>query len=517
MRDASTENLKLHVTNIKSTLLNSNKQLRRVKIRKKSLIARFEKQKNFRKEESRLESPLSKIGSGISGVAGKITAPAKSFFDRMMDFIKLIGFGILLNSLPGIISTIQDFFSSDFGKGLLKVIKFAGNMLLKVIDLTITYGPSVINQITGAIGKVKAGVDSIEKFGSSFTDNVINSLDSIFGINETSSEYKTTPGSKGIPTTPSKLPPQPQKKSRGGTISGDTTVEERRDPVYQPRKSGPLKAAQRGADNGFLSFKEGVDNIQDAAMKDERNMMALADMVKTFKSYSLLFGGERSPSSTPGPPSGPSPEPSPEPSPGPTTGIVGRVGSTGASTGPHIHIETGDGYTGKGEKIPATVLNNIIVGGKPLNSYTKTSPIGPRNHPVSGKPGYHYGMDFGAPDGAAITLKGGLKFIDYDTDSDPNGYGNTIKIKDADGNFYILGHLSSGPESGPSGGPLNMVSSLRSRNLKMNMSEEDQQSVFMLAIQPQEVMIPFPMPIPMKSSNQNVASSTPKTSALWRV
>ena len=136
---------------------------------------------------------------------------------------------------------------------------------------------------------------------------------------------------------------------------------------------------------------------------------------------------------------------------------------------------------------------------------------------MSGKPGYHYGMDFGAPDGAAITLKGGLKFIDYDTDSDPNGSGNTIKIKDADGNFYILGHLSSGPESGPSGGPLNMVSSLRSRNLKMNMSEEDQQSVFMLAIQPQEVMIPFPMPIPMKSSNQNVASSTPKTSALWRV
>jgi hypothetical protein len=109
MRDASTENLKLHVTNIKSTLLNSNKQLRRVKIRKKSLIARFEKQKNFRKEESRLESPLGKIGSGISRVAGKITAPAKSFFDRMMDFIKLIGFGILLNSLPGIISTIQDF------------------------------------------------------------------------------------------------------------------------------------------------------------------------------------------------------------------------------------------------------------------------------------------------------------------------------------------------------------------------------------------------------------------------
>ena len=79
MRDSSTENLKLHVTNIKSTLLNSNKQLRRVKIRKKSLIAKFEKQENFRKEESRLESPLGKIGSGISGVAGKITAPAKSF------------------------------------------------------------------------------------------------------------------------------------------------------------------------------------------------------------------------------------------------------------------------------------------------------------------------------------------------------------------------------------------------------------------------------------------------------
>ena len=534
MRDASIENLKLSVTNIRSTLLNSNKQLRRVKIRKKSLIARFEKQKNFRKEESRLESPLGKIGSGISGVAGKITAPAKSFFDRMMDFIKLIGFGILLNSLPGIISTIQDFFSSDFGKGLLKVIKFAGNMLLKVIDLTITYGPSVISEIKNWFGKIKDIIvdpllgttntvlgllNVFEKDWGGYLTGLSNWISNLFsGQGNTSGNTGNTGNTGGGANY--------GQYSRGGTVRGDSTVEERRNPVYQPRKSGPLKAAQRNADNGFLSFKEGVDNIQDAAMKDERNMMALADMVKTFKSYSLLFGDERSPGSTPRSQSKSQsrsqPGPTSGPSPGKTTGIVGRVGSTGSSTGPHIHIETGNGYGGKGGNIPDYILNNVIVGGKPLSSYTKTSPIGFRNNPT---PGYHYGMDFSDPgiDGAAITLQGGLQLdknarntngTGYDEGYNA-GYGNSIIIT-YNGKQYLIGHLSSGPESGPSGGPLNMVSSLRSRNLKMNMSEEDQQSVFMLAIQPQEVMIPFPMPIPIKSG-QNVASSTPKSSALWRV
>jgi len=510
MRDASIENLKLSVTNIRSTLLNSNKQLRRVKIRKKSLISRFEKQKNFRKEESRLESPLGKIGSGISGVAGKITAPAKSFFDRMMDFIKLIGFGILLKNLPRIISKIQEFLDSDFGKGLLKVIKFAGNMLLKVIDLTITYGPSVINQITGAIGKVKAGVDSIEKFGSSFTDNVINSLDSIFGINESTSEYKTTPGSKGIPTTPIiPQPQQPQQKSRGGTISGDTTVEERRDPVYQPRRSGPLKAAQRGADNGFLSFKEGVDNIQDAAMKDERNMMALADMVKTFRDYTLVPSkkvGKRSPIINTDPNMSKSASYNDSPSVATGGNIVEYI--TGDRSWPdRRNYDPGHGGSNYHEHI---AFSNIAEKESAISLLQSKGFVITSNY-RPGDPGHHgsnRAIDIGFyPSGLTLGYsddKAGEEKFSQDIRDllSKNGfYGDGIpQFKNPDPKSHQ--QVSAVPKS--------ILSSLLTNN-------EESESVFMLAIQPQEVMIPFPMPIPIKSGNQNVASSTPKSSALWRV
>lgn len=118
--------------------------------------------------------------------------------------------------------------------------------------------------------------------------------------------------------------------------------------------------------------------------------------------------------------------------------IVGYVGTTGRSSGPHIHIETGDGYSGKGGNIPKEVLDNIIVDGKPLSSYTQGDGIG------SGRG--HQGFDYAIREGAPIVFKGGLKFLQYDEGYNA-GYGNSLILSDSSGRKYLIGHLSGGPKN----------------------------------------------------------------------
>lgn len=117
--------------------------------------------------------------------------------------------------------------------------------------------------------------------------------------------------------------------------------------------------------------------------------------------------------------------------------VVGRIGRTGRSSGPHLHIETGNGYGGAGGYIPQNVLNNIIIDGKPLSSYNMGDGLGAGRN--------HRGFDYPIRSGAPITLKGNLKLSEYDSGYNA-GYGNSIIITDGNGRQYLLGHLSSGPE-----------------------------------------------------------------------
>ena len=117
--------------------------------------------------------------------------------------------------------------------------------------------------------------------------------------------------------------------------------------------------------------------------------------------------------------------------------VVGRIGSTGRSSGPHLHIETGNGYGGAGGYIPQNVMDNIIVDGRPLSSYAMGDGLGAGRN--------HRGFDYPIRRGAPITLKGNLKLSEYDEGHNA-GYGNSIIITDSNGRQYLLGHLLSGPE-----------------------------------------------------------------------
>ena len=146
--------------------------------------------------------------------------------------------------------------------------------------------------------------------------------------------------------------------------------------------------------------------------------------------------------------------------------IVGRVGSTGKSTGPHIHIEKGDGYqrpkNPEEAHIPQHVFDNIIVGGRPLSEGSSVSDPGMRNHPVDNVDRFHAGYDIPYAEGTEIRLTGGLKLVEYDAGENA-GFGNALVIQDTDGQKYMIAHLSSGPEDVQGGG----------ESVELNLTTED--------------------------------------------
>ncbi len=94
--DNQVKNLKLNVTNIKSYLISSNKELRKLRVQKKELFFKLEKQRELRAEETRVESKNLGIGARFSRLASVVTAPARNIFDQILDFF---GYGPPTTSL----------------------------------------------------------------------------------------------------------------------------------------------------------------------------------------------------------------------------------------------------------------------------------------------------------------------------------------------------------------------------------------------------------------------------------
>jgi len=125
-------------------------------------------------------------------------------------------------------------------------------------------------------------------------------------------------------------------------------------------------------------------------------------------------------------------------------GAVGERGS-GASTGAHLDVRNGDGYTSPGGELQPNVLTDVMVGDMPLGSYGINSGLGPRISPGGVGSQMHMGFDFNTPAGLKIWIRPGstLRVVARDTTSDPNGFGYLTVIQDTvTGHPTTLSHLS---------------------------------------------------------------------------
>lgn len=114
--------------------------------------------------------------------------------------------------------------------------------------------------------------------------------------------------------------------------------------------------------------------------------------------------------------------------------VIGHMGSTGFSTGPHVHFTV---YTPQGATVnPRTRLGSAYIW--PVTDYRISQEYGPANwrNPVYT---FHNGIDLAGPAGQPVYASADGKII---LDQYYGGYGNAVVIEHSDGWLTLYGHMT---------------------------------------------------------------------------
>ena len=120
-------------------------------VERKDRISSIKKQRDAQKKmarESSVESPLSKISKKSSGVLNKVMAPTKNIFDKIIEFLSLIGTGILVEE------AFKWFSDKENRKNLEKVFTFLTDNWKILAGIFI--GGKILGGILKLVGAAKA-------------------------------------------------------------------------------------------------------------------------------------------------------------------------------------------------------------------------------------------------------------------------------------------------------------------------------------------------------------------------
>ena len=561
--------LKLNVTNIKNSLFSSNKQIKKLKNDKKSLTFKLEKKKDFRAEEQRLETRNLGIGSGFSKIMNAVTSPVRSIFDRILDFVGLIAAGILINNLPIIIEKIQEFFDSDFIKGLGKVLGFIGNGILKLAEFVGIFPKSEQDKLEKDLKATDKAFDEDIRDADATEKDIVN-LERFLGQAESETPIESTESDASIPRMPKTSEPvgstsdssssmkpvtansPAQTFSSGGTVRGSQTPSLEQQQIYKPQKSGVPKKIQRDANDGFTNFPIAVNNIHESTKEQEKNILAFSKMLELSRGNDTVSSKNKNGSGSPDRRSG---------------GVLGQFigpydsGKTGSfASGAYIgNPGDRDGeQTGLNMNLPGGIGTPIYApfdliyrskgtdGNPSVGLQGTPDALGPSGRGFGFYGAYRYmknGKEYevlmghfkdlpfkGSKEGEIIK-KGtllGYQGASGRSVSRTNGvyphislHVNGIGFRASNSELVDVADSIRTGKSSSSVTPKSkapkvtpVTSQAGNGGLRLNRSMSNQ-SVFIYAIQPQETFVPFPYPMPVEKIVP-VSSSSPQLSSIWR-
>jgi hypothetical protein len=531
MEQVQLQKLKINATNIKNTLVNYNKQA--IKLRKDEFRFSFneDKEKKLRKKEEKIEGkdivqqPLEKIKS-------KLLSGPLGFFDKVKEFFGIVFLGLVINNLPQIINKV-----TEVGETLINV----ANSIIKVVEATVNGVNGFISIIQSFPEITKRKLieekDKLEKFILEL-DKIIDPMNREYTKLDKDLNSKST-NSKPEDNSPTKNPDESQdtqKKSRGGTVRKPSGSKPAKKQTTKSTTTGTFRGATPSpmgrkaieSTNAFGTFATVTEQLKEhSILLDGKGGVNenFTDVNESFNQFLINLKDREDKDKKP--PTSKIPSSARRTPPSPTSGgvnapsgvkvdptdILGAIGSTGYSTGPHLHIETGDGYGGAGGAIPKNVLDNVFIGGVPLSKLSQGDGLG------AGRG--HKGFDYSANTGSPISIGSNLKFVEYDEGYNA-GYGNSLIIIDESGNKYLLGHLSSGPtpsalkkikdKQKPPVTPLQT-------STKIGTNPEDSLlamggGVDFLITQIIEKPVPFPMPVQVNNSSESSNNMIPEINPL---
>ena len=209
MIETGIKTLKINAIKINKTLAEGNKSMKKLRAEEKRLFQVQQNKIKLKQREDLIEGKKKqRLGSGI---AQRVTQPARSFIDKLKDFFVLLGAGILVNSLPAIIARIEKFLEDN--KGIIDNIKFIvgeiGKLSMMFIELTQKLTPGKEKQIQDDLDELNKFLDGVNlnEIDDSFKD--LEDIEKGLNIPPPAAP----PGS--LPVNPNPNPTPPAQRSPG--------------------------------------------------------------------------------------------------------------------------------------------------------------------------------------------------------------------------------------------------------------------------------------------------------------